>query len=121
LGNGLTAQYPADVVCVIRVAMPHEEDAEEHGMPIEEDLLFVQAYDYVHKGAQEHPLVPGTPYMYLTDDLHLIPTSMVGRPALMVPNATPDTGREPNAVRMSTGVVGPKVVRTHFFWLDRDL
>ena len=106
---GELLEYPVDIVGVFKVR--HDE---RNGMV--EDLFFVQAYDFVVSPDEQHPLVPGAAYVYLTDEFYLLQPSLIEGPALLVPNVTPDESRDRGLTRKSDPISG-SVVRPHFFWL----
>ena len=118
--DGVTQIYPVDLVAALQLEVaPAAEQANGSVMPaVVRDFLFVQAYNYVRLGSLDHPSVPGSKYMYLTDEFHLLTPEVVVGPALLVPNLSPD----PVALRRwSNGAIGPRVARPHFFWLDKDV
>ena len=120
MADGTTEHYPVDLVAAVQLEVsPAVEEVDGSvTAPVLGTFLFVQAYNYVRPAEKDHPFVPGTKYVWLTDEFHLLDHEVVVGPALLVPNLNPDG---PGMKRWSTAAIGPKVARPHFYWLDKQL
>lgn len=118
---GATALFPCDVVCVIEVTHRNKPREEDDAVEWTEDMFFVQAYDYIKSPGEQHPLVPGAVYVYLTDEFYLFSPDEIMGPALLVPNVTPSRDREPAGFEKKSTPLSGSTVRPHMWWLRKLL
>ena len=86
-----------------------------------QDMALVQYYDYVLGGDNPcHPNVPGCRYVYLTDTLAFLDTTLLEYPVKLVREIAPRLTPVVSARLVSSDATS-KVQRPPFFWIPELL